>query len=1204
MLLAIAGGWRTLRGRTGSAKRKLLVLLVALAALVLFAPSIVIYTPLRQRVLTMAVPPEAARIEVDSLTVGWLTPVTATGIKLYDPEGNRLAEAQKLSIDRTVIGFLTSSDDLGTIRLEGATLYALARPDGSNIEDALARAAAAGGEGSGGDQLDTSAGGPSYVLQIAGGRILSRDAVTGDTWSAESLEAQIDHPGSGPLRVKVAGLMRPASVEDGGPRNVSPQTTAGRFELEWGGDDAQQMQRWRCVCQQLPTSALTPWLRRVDPQAAVMGELTGEMSAAYPNARYDSLSGDTTGRISLSNFAVASSALGGEQLAVNDTALAWKCTASGGRVSVESLSLASDIARFDLRGALDERMVREVVAGTAEPHALVTHGDLEAEGALNLARLAQRLPNLLKVREGTTITSGQVQFNARTMPHSGGHQLTASLTTTPLAGRTRGRAIEWDAPLSFDLVARHAADDWRFDRLTCRSQFVEVTGSGDARQMQLTGRVDLDELTSRLDQFVDLTDWQLAGRGQLEAKCRRDETGQFVADASGTLTDFVIAWRGAALATEPQLEWAANAAGAATAGRWPDRLTQAELSLSAAGDELTAKLTQPTLIDQTWAATDWPLELTTSGRLNGWTRRIRPWVDLSSWSTSGQLQLAARGRVRSSPLNLQIVSSQVTVDRLRATTPTLQIEEPQAQWSGDIAWDSTTGTLVSRSGQLVTSSVSAGFRDWYWTADPQQTGRVGGLAAVRMDLSRLARVRKMPPGELPKVLPIGQVSGNIKLAAQGDQVVAAVDLGGKDIQIQKPAAVLPGAAPKLETIWSEPNLRLVGTVSYAPQLDRLKFDGLQTQAATLAIAASGSIDAVSSTRQLNLAGTIDYDLGRLSPVFAQYIGGGLTINGREQARFEVSGPLSEFTTRTSGDPGSTVVFSQASANSASAPTPWAGRLLAPWQSASLYGLPIGQGRISAEMRSGKVTIEPLDFAVGGGRLTASPAVALAPAPGQLTLPAGPLLTNIRITPDVSNRLIKFIMPVLAEATQTEGVFSMNLSGATVPLGAPAAADVAGQLAVQSVRMVPGPAAGELIGLIRELETLIRTRNLLSGGATAQQPITLLSVSDRTVDFRLVDGRVYHQGLEFQIGEVQLRSRGSVGLDETLSLMLELRLPDKWLGRSPQGSGVIEVPVTGSLGGWKIDRQAALASLKTQVIDRFLNEETIGNALDKLFGNGR
>lgn len=1204
MLLAIAGGWRRLGARTGSAKRKLLVLLVVLAALVLFAPSIVIYTPLRQRVLNMVVPPEAASVKVDSLTVGWLTPLSATGITLLDPEGNRLADAQKLTIDRTVISLLASSDDLGTIRLEGATLYALARPDGSNLEDALARAAG-DDTGAASEELSPSSGGSTYVLEIVGGRILSRDAVTGETWSAESLEGKIDHPARGPLRVKVAGLVRPAPPEAGGPRNAPPQTTAGRFEFDWGGDAAQQMDGWRCVCQQLPTTAFTPWLRRIDPQLALTGELTGEMSATYPTARYDSLSGDTTGRISLANFAVASSALGNEQLSVNETALAWKCTASGGRVSIESMSLASDIARFDLRGTLDERMVRDVLAGTAEPHALATHGDLEAEGALNLARLAQRLPNLFKVREGTTITSGQMQFKARSMPQAGGHQLTASLTTTPLAGRTRGRAIEWDAPLSFDLVARHANDGWRFDRLACRSQFVEVAGSGDARQMQLNGRVDLDELTTRLDQFVDLTDWQLAGRGQVDAKCRRDETGQFAAEAAGTLNDFVIAWRGEALATEPQLEWSASAAGASATGLWPDRLTQAELTLLAAGDELSAKLTQPTMIDKTWAGTDWPLELNTTGRLNGWARRLRPWVDLSSWSTSGKLELAARGRVRPSPLSLQVVDSHVLVDRLRATTATLQIEEPRTEWSGDIAWDSTTSTLASRSGQLVSSSLAASFRDWYWTADPQQTSRVGGLAAVRMDLSRLARVRKLPPGELPKLLPVGEVSGNVKLAAQGDQVVAAVDLGGKNIAIKRPAPALPGAEPRLEQIWTEPNVRLVGTISYAPKLDRVKFDGLQTQAATLAIAASGSVDALSSSRKLNLAGTIDYDLGLLSPMLAQYIGGGLTINGREQARFEVSGPLAELTTATSSDnlASGRVVFSQASATTAASPD-WAGRLLAPWQSASLYGLPIGQGRISAEMREGRVAIEPLDFAVGGGRLTASPAISLTPAPGELTLPAGPLLTNIRITPDVSNRLIKFIMPVLAEATQTEGLFSMNLSGASVPLGAPASADVAGQLAVQSVRMVPGPAAGELIGLVRDVESLIKARSLLSGGAPPQQPITLVSIRDRTVDFRLVDGRVYHQGLEFQIGDVQLRSRGSVGLDETLSLMLELRLPEKWLGRTAGGNTVIEVPVTGTLTGWKVDKQAALASLKTQVIDRFLNEETIGNALDKLFGNGR
>lgn len=1210
MLLAMASGWRCVRLRSGAAKRKLVVLLVVVAALVIFAPTIVLNTPLRQRALTAAVPPAVGKLSVENLSIGWLTPLSATQVTLVDNEGNRLADVQRLTIDRTIVGLLSDSSDLGTIRLEGATIYALARADGSNLEDALARAVAPKSTEAG--DLNVPSSGPSYRVEIVNSRVLSRDASTAQTWSIESVAATIVHPAQGPLSVEASGVVKPL-VEQQSTWAEPSDATPGRFELRWGGDDKQQLGGVRLVCQDLPVEAMSPWLRRFDPQIDMVGKLTGEVSASFPLSQYDSLSGDTSGRISLNGFAVMATALEGERLAVDETNLAWKCTARGGRVSIENMSLASDVALFDLRGTMDEQAIRAVFSGAAETHALATGGDFEAEGKLNLARLAQRLPGLLQVREGTKITSGQVQFNARSMPQNGGHQITASLTTTPIAATTRGRAVQWDTPLDINVVARHAQNAWRFDRLSCQSQFLEVSGSGDARHMQLTGQVDLDELTSRLDQFVDLTEWQLAGRGELEAECQRDATGQFVAEGAGKLNDFVIAYRGEQLATEPQLNWTLRAEGASSdESVWPNRLASAELNLDATGDALAVQLTQPTLIEATWAATDWPLNIVSRGSIDSWARRLRPWVDLSAWNTSGNLELDARGRVRTMPLIVTVANSSMKIDQLRATTAEWQIEEPRVEWSGDIAWDSVTSTLVSRSGQLVSSSVAASFRDWFWSADPKQTSRVGGRAAVRANLGRLARAQRMPAGTPPRMLPLGEMSGAVKLAAQGDQVIASVDLSGENIQLQKPQPALPGVTPTLKTIWQEPKLRLVGAVSYTPQLDRLRFDGFQTQSSTLAIAASGSIDGLQTNQLVNLAGTVDYDLASLSPVLAQYVGEGLTIAGREQARFELKGALADL-----GDPGnlavvpngaSAVQFSQAS-TSMQSKTEWYARVLAPWQSASLYGLPIGQGRISAELKEGRVAIEPLDFAVGGGRLTAAPTITTTPEPGELTLPAGPLLTNIRITPDVSERLIKFILPPLASATQTDGLFSMTLSGAKVPFGSPRSADVSGQLGVQSVRMVPGPALGGLVQLVREVEALSKARDL---SALAQrEPITLVSISDRSIDFRLVDGRVYHQGLEFQVGDVTVRSRGSVGLDETLSLMLELQVPEKWLGRRARslspGGLVLQVPVSGTLSNFRPDKSAALDSLKQQGISalgQLLDEETVGNALDKLFGGGR
>ena len=109
------------------------------------------------------------------------------------------------------------------------------------------------------------------------------------------------------------------------------------------------------------------------------------------------------------------------------------------------------------------------------------------------------------------------------------------------------------------------------------------------------------------------------------------------------------------------------------------------------------------------------------------------------------------------------------------------------------------------------------------------------------------------------------------------------------------------------------------------------------------------------------------------------------------------------------------------------------RLEVPWASANVYGLPIGGGKIAAALGEGTLRIDPLALAVAEGQLTAAPNVRLDPEPMLLTLPKGPVLTNVKISPEVSEAMLKYIAPVLAGATQSEGQFSLQLDGARVPL---------------------------------------------------------------------------------------------------------------------------------------------------------------------------
>jgi hypothetical protein len=82
------------------------------------------------------------------------------------------------------------------------------------------------------------------------------------------------------------------------------------------------------------------------------------------------------------------------------------------------------------------------------------------------------------------------------------------------------------------------------------------------------------------------------------------------------------------------------------------------------------------------------------------------------------------------------------------------------------------------------------------------------------------------------------------------------------------------------------------------------------------------------------------------------------------------------------------------------------------------------------------------------------------------------------------------------------------------------------------------------------------------------------VKEAAIYFALADNRVYHEGMEFQLGDLRIRSRGYVGLDESLNLVLEVPfidhlLPPGPLGQHLRGKSML-VPVSGTLKKPKID----------------------------------
>src|SRR5262245_45890937 len=86
--------------RAGGVRRKLLVFLVLLIGIVALAPYIVAKTPLRNALLSRAIPGDALRVNTNDASFSWTSGPSLSSVEVKDAAGNPLLFAEKISIDR------------------------------------------------------------------------------------------------------------------------------------------------------------------------------------------------------------------------------------------------------------------------------------------------------------------------------------------------------------------------------------------------------------------------------------------------------------------------------------------------------------------------------------------------------------------------------------------------------------------------------------------------------------------------------------------------------------------------------------------------------------------------------------------------------------------------------------------------------------------------------------------------------------------------------------------------------------------------------------------------------------------------------------------------------------------------------------------------------------------------------------------------
>jgi hypothetical protein len=186
----------------------------------------------------------------------------------------------------------------------------------------------------------------------------------------------------------------------------------------------------------------------------------------------------------------------------------------------------------------------------------------------------------------------------------------------------------------------------------------------------------------------------------------------------------------------------------------------------------------------------------------------------------------------------------------------------------------------------------------------------------------------------------------------------------------------------------------------------------------------------------------------------------------------------------------------------------------------------------------------------------------------LTLDPVVIFDKRKLSPKLASKLLHLFDPTLRDAPQIGGEVSLALNKLRIPLGLPKEQlvkriEVEGKLGFHQVATeVNKPFGHALVHLLASMND-------------KHAPGVVRLIKDAEINFHVRDGRLFHDGLRLGFPDIDpdlaISSRGSIGLDETLDLQLELPRMSK---ARRKAKGAIKCRVTGTVQNPKIAIQDA------------------------------
>ena len=1127
-----SGAAKTRRRREGSGvfPRKIIVGLASLAILLFFLPAIVVRTPLKQVLIDRLLADFNGRVTVENLSCGWISNTELRNIVATDLQGQELFRIKTIRLRKSLTSLINATD-LGTIEVIEPIVDLKLRPDGSNLEDAISEMFATS---------DRSQRSLVMRFSVSNGRVLVTDESTESPYTFENVTCILDvlQPDEAPLRIEFSATVAHPD------RNQDGQINA-RIAVDGGKDDVEfQNGLIELTTDSLPVAFVSPFISRFIEPVSISGTLDGKATGSWKDF------GSTVGlQMESATFAdlsiLAPGRIGKDEIRLNSAILKGNLVITADAIQADRLVCQTDLGYLKANGRIDRE---QIVAITG---ARIPDNNFQAEGLVNLAPLINMLPDTFPLQSGLQIESGTLQFNANSRIEGTDRRLVVNLESAGLTAIQGGKRLNWDKPARIVAAIRQTSDNTTYiESLDCTTNFMRLSGTATSEQGEFTIQGNLKAAVAEVNQFFDLGGLQLEGivdgkfAWQFEGN-RMDKLASRPLRAGGTIhiDSPVVNVPGHPNWTQDEMDLVVQMAGQRLASNNNDsnsiRLNSGKFEFRSGNQTFEANLAQP-LTDPSVSST-WMLDCKISGGLEPWMAQLSYFVPLN---------LQVKGNIEASAL-VGVASSQVVVHRSSYELTDVEfdgygwaVNEPQVGGEANLTWSLGTGVLQIANATMASSAFSVRVDQAMIDTMADSGSALSGRIAFLADINRCLSARKNK-GMQDQVQWFGRAQGTISIQTSPDSIGGGVDIRFTDVVaarhqlVQRGVQNVSSSTGTWRRLLEEKEVILQSSLQLSRSLDELMFNNTQLDASSIKVIASGTVSDLAGTLVTNIQGSWNPDWEKLKPLADSLLQGIVTLNDVQGGAFQLNGPIIN---PRSGEPGQSWIHHDLNVAT-----------VASWRSGKVLDMPIGGSRLDLRVADGIASLQSDSIPFSGGTVSFSPRLDMRGPEMILSLPPGNLVENIELTPEMCRGWLMYVAPVVADATAAQGRLSIETSDFRIPLGRTMAANIQGTATLHQATFGLGPLGQQLIGMVGQVKALAKGQPW--GASITTQDSKWLTMPEQKVAFAVVQGRVHHQGMQFQIDDVTIQTSGSVGLDQTLQLVAHIPINDQWIGNNRWTQGL-------------------------------------------------